>query len=62
MSYLHARRQIPGSSGSLFITMKPKAKYRFHAAAMLLFYIEQKYKLHIFQRSVTLYHFRTLYY
>jgi hypothetical protein len=39
-----------------------EAKYRFHAAAMLLFYIQQKYKLHVFQRSVTIYHFRTLYY
>jgi hypothetical protein len=33
---------MPNSIGSLFIVIKPKAKYRLHAAAILFSYILQK--------------------
>jgi hypothetical protein len=36
---------MPSSNGSLVITIKPKAKYRFHAAAILLFNILQNITL-----------------
>jgi hypothetical protein len=39
---LHTKFHMPVSSEPLVIAVKPKTKYRFHAAAMLLFYILQK--------------------
>jgi hypothetical protein len=36
MIYHHARFQIP-SYGLLVVTIKPKGKYKFHAAAMLFY-------------------------
>jgi len=34
---------IPISNGSLVIAIKPEAKYRFHAAAILLFIFYKKF-------------------
>jgi hypothetical protein len=66
--YLNMKFQMPSSNNSLVIAIKTKGrcKYRFHAAAMLVFYIlrEQKFykqRLHIFQRSLTTLLFKTLY-
>jgi hypothetical protein len=44
-SYLQIRLYMPSSNGSLVITIKMNAKFRFCAAAMLLFYILQKISL-----------------
>jgi hypothetical protein len=35
MIYLHIKLQMPSFNDSLVTAIKPKAKYRFHAAAML---------------------------
>jgi hypothetical protein len=49
--HLHTKFHVPNSNGSLTITIKLKAKYRFHAAAVLLFYIVDKNILpHKFQK------------
>lgn len=37
------RLHMPSSKNSLFIAIKQKAKYKFHAAAILLAYILQYY-------------------
>jgi hypothetical protein len=42
MIYLHVKFHIPNSNNSLVIAIKPEAKYRFHAVAILLSYILQK--------------------
>jgi hypothetical protein len=42
MTCVHTKFQMPSCNGSLVIAIKPKSKYRFHAATMLLFYILQK--------------------
>jgi hypothetical protein len=39
MMYLYTQFHKPDCSGSLVIAMKPEAKYRLHAAAILLSYI-----------------------
>jgi hypothetical protein len=42
MLYLLTKLHTYVSSGLLVVTVKPKAKYGFRAAAILLFYILQK--------------------
>jgi len=44
MTYLRTKFYMSCYMDSLLITIKPKAKYRFHAAAMLLFYLLPKEK------------------
>jgi hypothetical protein len=44
MTCVHTRFQMPRSIGSSVIAIKLKAKYKFHAAAMLSFHILQKKK------------------
>jgi hypothetical protein len=52
------------------IAIKPKAKYRFHAAIIFVYIVHNKkktkeretqHKLHISQRSVTIHYFRIVY-
>jgi hypothetical protein len=40
--HVRAKFHMPGSSASLVIAIKPEAKYRFHTATILLFYIVQE--------------------
>jgi hypothetical protein len=42
--YIHGLYPYQISYGSLVIAIKPKAKYRFHEAAILVYYIPQKTK------------------
>jgi hypothetical protein len=42
--YLQAKFHMPSYSGSLLLAIKPKAKWRLHAAAMLPFSIEKHYQ------------------
>jgi hypothetical protein len=41
MICLRTKFQMLTSNGSLVVAIKPKAKYRFYAAAMLLFFVLQ---------------------
>jgi hypothetical protein len=41
MTYLHIQFQMLSPDGSSVIAIKPRAKQRFHTAAMFLFYIPQ---------------------
>jgi hypothetical protein len=43
MIYLHAKFQMRGSTNSLVVTMKKKAKCRFVAATIMIFYIVLKF-------------------
>jgi hypothetical protein len=42
MICLHAKSYVPNSNSLLIVVIKPKAKYRFYAAAILLSYFLQK--------------------
>jgi hypothetical protein len=42
MIYCHTKFHMPNSYGSLVIAIKPKTKYRFHAAAMLFHILQKK--------------------
>jgi hypothetical protein len=39
MVYLRAKFQMPSFNNLLVIAIKPRAKYRIHTAAILLFYV-----------------------
>jgi len=45
MIHLHTNLHIPSSNGTLFMVIKHKSEYIFHEAAMLLYYILQKFYL-----------------
>jgi hypothetical protein len=42
MICLHTKFHVPNSNNLLIVAIKPKVKYRFYAAAILLSYILQK--------------------
>jgi hypothetical protein len=45
--YLGTRFRKPSANGSLVIAIKPKAKHRYRAAAIFLFYVLRKKKKHL---------------
>jgi hypothetical protein len=66
--YLHTKSHMTKYNDSIAIAIKRKAEYRFHAAAILLFYMLQmdsrlpQQRLHIFLRLVrpTIHNFKAL--
>jgi hypothetical protein len=47
--HLHTRFHITGCIGSLIVAIRQRAKYRFHVATTLLFYLMQNYYLPFFE-------------
>jgi hypothetical protein len=65
MIYFHANSQLPNPPGLLVITFKPKAKYRFYATFILLYYHilceNTCIMVAFFRRSVTMHHVKIQY-